>query len=93
MSEEDRKIHRTGLVCLLVGMVLGVVLLTLASAVNDYKAYDNRYKPIVQSVCDYSREVNSGKWEEACRNVQEGSNTEYLCKNYQDGTFCWVEKK
>lgn len=93
MPEKEGFNPKTAIICLLLGVIAGMLGMVVTDAVKDYKAYNNRYLHIVGEVCDYSREVNSAKWKEACGNVQEGSNTEYLCKNYQDGTFCWVEKK
>jgi hypothetical protein len=48
----------------------------------------------VKSVCDYSHNIVSKDAENACINVQEATDTEYLCpNNYSPSNMCWVEDK
>lgn len=49
----------------------------------------------VLAVCEQSRLVNSGEWEEACGIAQDNTNTEFLCeaRDNNPGTRCWVENK
>lgn len=42
---------------------------------------------MVQQVCDIAHRENSGYSERACGDVQDQTNTEYICNS----TSCWVE--
>lgn len=44
---------------------------------------------MVQTVCDIAHNENSGYSEQACGDVQDQTNTEYICSH--SGTSCWVE--
>lgn len=48
---------------------------------------------VVKSICDYSRTVHSGDWEEACGMAQDNSSTEYRCDSTAATARCWVEEK
>lgn len=44
----------------------------------------------VKRICDFSRTVDDGQWEELCGRAQDFTGTEYLC-NPNVVPECWVE--
>ena len=87
MNRERVTITVATIVAVLVGGLVGYFA---ADAAKTQATKDTR---LVKEVCDYSRGIHSGKWEEACGNLQDATNPKYSCKNYNDGTFCIVEEK
>lgn len=48
---------------------------------------------VVEDICDYSRSVVSGEWEEACGMAQDTAEAEYICDSVNPTADCWVEDK
>lgn len=48
---------------------------------------------IAKSVCDYSHQVESSKWEDACQSLQEATNTRYQCEELSSDARCWLQEK
>lgn len=46
---------------------------------------------VVEAVCDYSHNVDSGAWEDACGLAQDSINAEYICDS--KGITCQAEMK
>lgn len=46
---------------------------------------------VVESICGYSRTVQSGEWEDACGVAQDSINAEYICD--KEVHRCWAELK
>jgi len=55
----------------------------------------DKVKSTVYTVCDYSRQVNSGQAEQACGLAQDAGQAKYLCRdrNSSKDNKCWVELK
>lgn len=47
----------------------------------------------VKQVCDESRSVVSGIKEQECAELQDKTNSEYLCDGLEASSQCWVEAK
>lgn len=54
------------------------------------KQESDKNREVVKAVCDYSRGVKDGKAEKLCGDVQDKTNTEYLCDTKGQ---CKVESK
>lgn len=46
---------------------------------------------VVNAVCDYSHNIDSGEWEDACGKAQDSINAEYICN--KGLTQCQAELK
>lgn len=46
---------------------------------------------VVEAVCDYSHNIDSGEWEDACGKAQDSINAEYICN--KGLTECQAELK
>jgi glycerol uptake facilitator-like aquaporin len=47
----------------------------------------------VEDICDYSRSVVSGEWEEACGMAQDTAGVEYICSSFDPSADCYVKDK
>lgn len=45
---------------------------------------------LIKRVCDYSRSVQSREWEESCKNAQDLTGINYVCRP-QAVPQCWAE--
>lgn len=70
-----------------------IVFFTTMVAGEYIKTNNNRTKAVqvqmVQMVCDIAGRENNLYNQQACSDVQDQTNTEYICSH--SGTSCWVE--
>lgn len=76
------------------GITICVVVFFIGLMLSDYYKHTESSSvravqvQMVQQVCDIAHGEVSGYSEEACGNVQDQTNTEYICNS----TSCWVEQ-
>lgn len=72
----------------------GIIILAILSTSQLIYANDNTYRTQIsytKQVCDKSHNEISGSTEQLCGELQDKTNTEYLCN--QTGNYCWLEVK
>lgn len=74
-------------VVLCVAIFFGSLVLDDAIKANSSNQTKAVQVQMVQTVCDIAHNENSGESEKACGNVQDQTNTEYICNS----TSCLVE--
>ena len=75
------------------GGLLVLTAIEFAYIAGMYNPMENKAQAAVMDICNYSRTVQSGEWEEACGMAQDSSNTEFLCSDTTITATCWVEVK
>lgn len=74
-------------------IIIGIIALSFFVATAGAASPRAREMSLVQSTCSYSREVTSGTWEDLCGEMQDKTNTEFLCSDLSSDAYCWVEDK
>lgn len=82
MGDNDEEVF-TGVVML---FLVAMCFLYAVLAINA----GNENREVVKAICDYSHSVQDGKAERLCGDVQDKTNTEYLCDTKGQ---CKVESK
>lgn len=73
-----------------VGTLLVTLVIVVIVASFQWDFFRDKQADTVETVCNYSRTVNTKESKKLCGDVQEQTGTEYLCNT--DGK-CWVEQK
>ena len=89
IRRKETAMNKTNVLILVSVVTLVVGVATMFVVVSNHR----EDLTIAESVCQYSHKVNSGRWEDACGQLQDETNTEFLCDELSADAHCWLEEK